>query len=132
MPYSLDAVAAGRVTATLTRVYKEAGQICNLFVLCLDHAANAMFSLSCVALSLLAAPAALAVGVRRPLPPPKAAASNATYGQSTFEQLLDHSDPSLGTFSQSYWWNSEWWDGPGSPVNMPFLIERIAVMNLKQ
>lgn len=37
-------------------------------------------------------------------------------GKTTFQQLLNHSDPSEGTFSQSYWWNTEFWKGPGSPV----------------
>ncbi|POS74116.1 serine carboxypeptidase S28 [Diaporthe helianthi] len=37
-------------------------------------------------------------------------------GNDTFQQLLDHSDPSKGTFSQSYWWSTEYWQGPGSPV----------------
>lgn len=39
-----------------------------------------------------------------------------TSGTATFEQLLDHSDPSLGTFSQSYWWSTTYWTGPGAPV----------------
>lgn len=76
-----------------------------------------MYSLGLAALSLLWATtgAQAAVG-KRPLPPPAMAASTATYGQSTFEQLIDHKNPSLGTFSQQYWWSSEWWDGKGSPV----------------
>ncbi|EKG10851.1 hypothetical protein MPH_12065, partial [Macrophomina phaseolina MS6] len=36
-------------------------------------------------------------------------------GSTTFEQLIDHSNPSLGTFSQRYWWSDEFWAGPGSP-----------------
>jgi hypothetical protein len=43
------------------------------------------------------------------------AASSKT-GNSTFAQLLDHNNPSAGTFSQRFWWNYEFWDGPGSPV----------------
>ncbi|KUI61468.1 putative serine protease EDA2 [Cytospora mali] len=39
-----------------------------------------------------------------------------TDGQGVFQQLLDHSDPSLGTFNQSFWWSTEFWQGPGSPV----------------
>lgn len=39
-----------------------------------------------------------------------------TSGQGVFQQLLDHGDPSLGTFNQSFWWSSEYWQGPGSPV----------------
>lgn len=41
---------------------------------------------------------------------------DATTGQGVFQQLIDHSDPSLGTFNQSFWWNSEYWTGPGAPV----------------
>ena len=33
-----------------------------------------------------------------------------------FEQIIDHSNPSRGTFSQRYWWNDEFWKGPGSPI----------------
>lgn len=39
-----------------------------------------------------------------------------TMGNSTFDQLLDHSDPSAGTFSQWYMYDTTFWDGPGSPV----------------
>ncbi|KAK3326755.1 serine carboxypeptidase S28 [Apodospora peruviana] len=51
-------------------------------------------------------------------PPPLAAAISAgpVGGNATFEQLIDHSNPSLGTFSQRYWWNTSYWAGPGSPV----------------
>jgi hypothetical protein len=42
--------------------------------------------------------------------------SSATMGNGTFQQLLDHSDPSKGTFSQAFWWSTEYWHGPGSPV----------------
>lgn len=36
---------------------------------------------------------------------------------STFEQYIDHTNPSLGTFQQRYWYNSEFWDGQGSLVS---------------
>lgn len=39
-----------------------------------------------------------------------------TSGQGVFQQLLDHNDPSKGTFNQSYWYSSEFWTGPGAPV----------------
>jgi len=40
----------------------------------------------------------------------------ATLGSGTFQQILDHSDPSKGSFSQAFWWSTEYWQGPGSPV----------------
>ncbi|RFU32281.1 hypothetical protein B7463_g4069, partial [Scytalidium lignicola] len=43
------------------------------------------------------------------------AAVNIT-GSAFFTQLLDHDDPSKGTFQQKFWWSSEFWAGPGSPV----------------
>lgn len=53
-----------------------------------------------------------------PLPPVVEAISAPAEdsGTSTFEQLIDHSNPSLGTFSQRYWWDRTYWKGPGSPV----------------
>jgi hypothetical protein len=42
--------------------------------------------------------------------------SLASTGTTTFEQLIDHNNPSLGTFQQRYWYNTEFWNGPGSPV----------------
>ncbi|GJN73935.1 hypothetical protein Purlil1_7177 [Purpureocillium lilacinum] len=33
-----------------------------------------------------------------------------------FEQLIDHANPSLGTFTQRYWWNADHYAGPGSPI----------------
>lgn len=62
---------------------------------------------------------------QKPLPPPLAderfsseniGKRDTTSGQGVFEQLLDHNDPSLGTFTQSFWWSSEYWTGPGAPV----------------
>lgn len=34
----------------------------------------------------------------------------------TFDQLLDHSDPSKGTFKQRFWWDASHWKGPGYPI----------------
>src|SRR3569833_838047 len=39
-----------------------------------------------------------------------------TQGQGSYQQLIDHSNPSLGTFPQRFWRSSEFWAGPGSPV----------------
>lgn len=49
-----------------------------------------------------------------------AAAAVDTTGSGFFTQLLDHDDPSKGTFQQKFWWNSEYWAGPGSPVSFEF------------
>ncbi|KAK4224179.1 peptidase S28 [Podospora fimiseda] len=37
-------------------------------------------------------------------------------GWGTFNQLIDHSNPNLGTFKQRYWYGTEFWNGPGSPI----------------
>ncbi|GAB7347161.1 hypothetical protein MBLNU459_g3279t1 [Dothideomycetes sp. NU459] len=42
--------------------------------------------------------------------------NNLTFGNSTFQQYIDHNNPKLGTFSQFYYWSSQYWGGPGSPV----------------
>jgi hypothetical protein len=55
-----------------------------------------------------------------PLPPDDDDTFNVLAARATqtafFDQLLDHNDPSKGTFKQQYWWNTEFWAGPGSPV----------------
>lgn len=37
-------------------------------------------------------------------------------GMATFTQLIDHNNPSLGTFEQFYYYSDEFYKGPGSPV----------------
>jgi hypothetical protein len=37
-------------------------------------------------------------------------------GWGTFDQLIDHANPELGTFKQRYWYGTEFWKGPGSPI----------------
>jgi hypothetical protein len=54
--------------------------------------------------------------LQRPKLQPRSHPNPEAIGNATFDQLLDHSDPSLGTFSQRYWFNAEYWGGPGSPV----------------
>ncbi|KAH8896497.1 serine carboxypeptidase S28 [Thozetella sp. PMI_491] len=34
----------------------------------------------------------------------------------TFQQRISHADATLGNFSQRYWYNTEFYKGPGSPV----------------
>jgi hypothetical protein len=48
-----------------------------------------------------------------------AAVSNIT-GNAFFTQWLDHDDHSKGTFQQKFWWNAQYWAGPGSPVRILF------------
>lgn len=37
-------------------------------------------------------------------------------GWGTFDQLIDHRNPRLGSFKQRYWYGTEYWTGPGSPI----------------
>lgn len=34
-----------------------------------------------------------------------------SYSNSTFKQLIDHNDPSLGTFDQFYYYDTTYWKG---------------------
>ncbi|OAA34976.1 Peptidase S28 [Metarhizium rileyi] len=43
-------------------------------------------------------------------------ATNHSAKAATFQQLIDHKNPSLGTFTQRYWYNAEFYKGPGSPI----------------
>ncbi|KAJ9136619.1 putative serine protease EDA2 [Pleurostoma richardsiae] len=58
--------------------------------------------------------------IPRLVPPPvkddESSFGKRSTGQGTFDQLIDHSNPSLGTFKQQYWWSDEFYAGPGSPV----------------
>jgi hypothetical protein len=49
-------------------------------------------------------------------PSPSGPHLNVTLANSTFEQLIDHKNPGLGTFSQFYYWSTQHWGGPGYPV----------------
>jgi hypothetical protein len=53
-----------------------------------------------------------------PVPPPLSAQAQLLSGNATFEQYIDHNNPGLGTFPQRFWYNSEHWAGPGSPVSI--------------
>ena len=37
-------------------------------------------------------------------------------GNATFAQYIDHQNPDLGTFEQFYYYGTEFWKGPGSPI----------------
>ncbi|OAA60147.1 Peptidase S28 [Cordyceps fumosorosea ARSEF 2679] len=47
-----------------------------------------------------------------------AAANTGDVKQSWFDQLIDHSNPSLGTFKQRYYYSTAYYNGPGSPVSL--------------
>ncbi|KID93234.1 Peptidase S28, partial [Metarhizium majus ARSEF 297] len=42
--------------------------------------------------------------------------SNIPTQEGTFQQLIDHNNPDLGTFTQHYLYNAEYYAGPGSPI----------------
>jgi len=46
----------------------------------------------------------------------KVQTSSSSSSSEIFDQFIDHDSPSLGTFKQRYWVNTEFWNGPGSPV----------------
>jgi hypothetical protein len=54
--------------------------------------------------------------LQRPRLQPRSHPNPEVVGNGTFTQLLDHADPSKGSFTQRYWWNADYWAGPGSPV----------------
>jgi hypothetical protein len=56
------------------------------------------------------------IPVAPPAPPPAQLVTAALVNAATFTQLIDHEIPETGTFSQRYWWSTEFWKGPGSPV----------------
>ena len=65
-------------------------------------------------------PAAIAVLPFRPAPPPfriEGAVNSMEDNAGYFEQPIDHERPEQGTFQQRYWWNTTFWEGPGSPVS---------------
>jgi hypothetical protein len=52
----------------------------------------------------------------RAAPPGDSTTTASTIMNATFEQLIDHDNPFLGTFSQFYYYSTEFYKGPGSPV----------------
>jgi len=55
-------------------------------------------------------------GRMRAAPPGDETTTASTVYNATFEQLIDHENPNLGTFSQFYYYSTEFYKGPGSPV----------------
>lgn len=76
--------------------------------------------------SFLCFQAVLGLTPPAPYPPPEevgddvlAALADPTQpatGIAYFEQYIDHDNPALGTFNQTYWYNATFWKGPGSPI----------------
>jgi hypothetical protein len=69
--------------------------------------------------------------IARPVPPgdsideAAAVAASGFVQNATFQQLIDHDNPHLGTFSQFYYYSTEFYKGPGSPVvsNLPRICD---------
>lgn len=59
---------------------------------------------------------AFAIGPRGPHVPFEKREIETGVTPGTFAQLIDHSNPSLGTFNQKFWFNHNWWNGTGSPI----------------
>jgi hypothetical protein len=81
------------------------------------------FSKSVAGLLLANTASAVVLGTGPKMLPPRisddsilSGLSKRATGSGVFQQLIDHSNPSLGTFPQRYWWNSNYYAGPGSPV----------------
>ncbi|KIW04563.1 uncharacterized protein PV09_04314 [Verruconis gallopava] len=49
-------------------------------------------------------------------PPISEDAKNVVSSHATFSQLIDHANPDAGTFEQFYYYGTQYWKGPGSPV----------------
>jgi hypothetical protein len=87
----------------------------------LTNQAIAVFALACgifadVALAMTHHDVPNFRNARFRAPPQDDTTAAATVYNSTFEQLIDHENPSLGTFSQFYYYSTEFYKGPGSPV----------------
>jgi hypothetical protein len=64
------------------------------------------------------------LGAVQPIPVPPAVQIESTFtGNATYKQHISHADHSLGDFSQRYWWSTEFWKGPGSPVCSDSYVE---------
>jgi hypothetical protein len=59
---------------------------------------------------------ALGAFLKAPTPPEVTHDNATTIRNATFAQHISHMDHSLGTFSQRYWYSTEFWKGPGSPI----------------
>jgi hypothetical protein len=78
--------------------------------------------LSIIALGVSWASLAVASRPKVPRAPAIAATEDYQYATGWFDQLLDHDKPELGTFKQRYFWSTEYWKGPGSPVDSLYVL----------
>lgn len=75
-----------------------------------------------VAAELLLLAGAVSAGTPQDMNPPKAPIEAGVLASTTgpshgfFQQLIDHDHPELGTFSQRYAYNGDYYKGPGSPI----------------
>ncbi|SMR48848.1 unnamed protein product [Zymoseptoria tritici ST99CH_1E4] len=77
-----------------------------------------MWAISTVLLAFCATEAfafGRAIGRRASIPAPEVE-HPWTIHNGSFTQLIDHSNPDLGTFQQFYWYNYYWYKGEGSPI----------------
>ncbi|KAJ3491165.1 hypothetical protein NLG97_g5640 [Lecanicillium saksenae] len=65
---------------------------------------------------------ALMKPIRAQFPGDKAATGTGTLAY--FDQLIDHRQPELGTFKQGYYYNTDYYKVPGSPISMEAPTER--------
>ncbi|RDA85072.1 hypothetical protein CP532_3102 [Ophiocordyceps camponoti-leonardi (nom. inval.)] len=78
-----------------------------------------MHLLSIISAELLLVTLTTATGFLPPALPLPINGSHPHHSNSTllyFDQFIDHSDHSLGTFRQRFWYNIDHWGGPGSPI----------------
>jgi hypothetical protein len=55
--------------------------------------------------------------INRMMRPPISDIDSSIYSaNATFTQPIDHENPELGTFEQFYYYGTEFWKGPGSPI----------------
>lgn len=59
------------------------------------------------------------------LPHVDVAVAAATTGVAYFDTYLDHENKSAGTFPLKYYYNDQYYGGPGSPVRLQYCLLRV-------
>ncbi|RDA89996.1 hypothetical protein CP533_2685 [Ophiocordyceps camponoti-saundersi (nom. inval.)] len=80
-----------------------------------------MHFFSVISAELLLISLATAIGSLGPLPLPIRNSTSLPprghpWTSGLFRQYINHKNHSLGTFDQRFWWNTDHWGGPGSPI----------------